>query len=258
MKVYFGFDDTDHFDSSYGTGKLVRWFQQRLPESCRCLGVVRQQLLVSDDIPYTSHNSSACLIADIPDASLLVKVIEEAVSHIKDHAAEGSDPGLCVATEKDVALDDIVAFGQRCTHTVCTQKQALQAARKVHLSGHGGTNDGIIGATAAVGLTLFGWSGRYIEFTNLRYWPEQTTVAELSGSGIGTLSIDRDAKVPSPDDVVFTHGWLRPRLVAHRPVLFVKPQGESAWENIDRKRRKKDHPTSFDERVELAGFSSLS
>ncbi|WP_319524604.1 hypothetical protein [uncultured Desulfosarcina sp.] len=230
----------------------------RLPEEYCCLGVVRQQLLVSDDIPYTSHNSSACLIADIQDASLLTKLIEEAVSHIMEYAAEGSDPGLCVATEKDAALDGIVAFGQRCTHAVSTQKQALHAARKVHLSGHGGTNDGIIGATAAVGLTLSGWSGRYVEFTDLRNWPERTTIAELNGSGIGTLSTDRDAKVPSPNDVVFTHGWLRPRLVGHRPVLFVKPQGESVWENIDRKRRKKDHPTSFDKQVEETGLGSPS
>jgi hypothetical protein len=258
MKVYFGFDDTDHYDSPYGTGKLVRWFQRRLPEECHCLGVVRQQLLVNDSIPYTSHNSSACLIADIPDASLLTKLIEEAVSHIMDHAANGSDPGLCVATERDATLDGIVAFGQRCAHAVSTQKQALQAARKVHLSGHGGTNDGIIGATAAVGLTISGWSGRYVEFSNLRDWPERTTVAELNGSGIGTLSTDRDAKIPSPNDVVFTHGWLRPRLVGHRPVLFVKPQRESVWENIDRKRREKAHPTSFDMQVGGAGLSSPS
>ena len=27
MKVYLGFDDTDAHGSPYGTGKLVRWFQ---------------------------------------------------------------------------------------------------------------------------------------------------------------------------------------------------------------------------------------
>ncbi len=252
MKVYFGFDDTDNHDSPYGTGKLVRWFQKKLPEGCHCLGVVRQQLFVSDGIPYTSHNSSACLVAEIPDVSMLDKMIENAVSHIGNHAAVGSDPGLCVATEMDTGLDGIVEFGQHCTHTVSTQKQALQAARNIHLSGHGGTNDGIIGATAAVGLTLSGWSGRYVEFENLRDWPEQTTVADLRNSGIGTLSIDRDAKIPAPEDIVHTNGWLRPRLVGHRPVLMVKPQGESVWENIDQKRRKKGLPALPDEKVAAA------
>jgi hypothetical protein len=252
MKVYFGFDDTDNHDSQYGTGKIVRWFQKKLPEGCHSLGVVRQQLFVCDRIPYTSHNSSACLIAEIPDASLLDKMIEDAVTHIGDYAASGSDPGLCVATELDASIDGIVEFGQHCTHTVSTQKQALQAARYVHLSGHGGTNDGIIGATAAVGLTISGWSGRYIELENLRDWPEQTTVADLRSSGIGTLSIDRDAKIPAPDDIVHTNDWLRPRLVGHRPVLLVRPQGDSVWENIDRKRRKKGLPPLPDENMSAA------
>jgi hypothetical protein len=38
--------------------------------------VVRQQLLVCDDIPYTSHNRSACLIAEMPDPGLLNAAIE--------------------------------------------------------------------------------------------------------------------------------------------------------------------------------------
>ena len=238
MKVYLGFDDTDHHDSPFGTGKLVRWFRKKLPKECHCLGVVRQQLYVNDGIPYTSHNSSACLMAEIPDPLLLESIIENAVSHLKDHAASGSDPGLCVAAETNAALDRIVEFGLRCTHMVSTQKQALQAAGKVHLSGHGGTNDGIIGAAAAVGLTVSGWSGRYVELENLRNWPERTTVAELRTCGIDTLSIDRDAKIPAPEDIVHTNNWLRPRLVGHRPVLLVRPQGESVWENIGRKRKR--------------------
>jgi hypothetical protein len=58
MKVYFGFDDTDNHESPYGTGKLVRWFLQKIPVDYRCLGVIRQQLLVCDGIPYTPHSSS--------------------------------------------------------------------------------------------------------------------------------------------------------------------------------------------------------
>ncbi len=258
MKVYFGFDDTDNHDSPYGTGKLVRWFQKKLPEECQCLGVARQQLLVCDGIPYTSHNSSARLILEIPDPAVLNKIIENAVSHIENLAAPGSDPGLCAATEFDASLDGIIEFGQHCTHTIATQKQALEAAKSVHLSGHGGTNDGIIGATAAVGLTLSGWSGRFIEWGNLRGWPEKTTVAELKNSGIDVLSIDRNAMIPARNDIVMTNGWLRPRLIGHRPVLLVKPQGQSIWENIDRKRSKKDHPTQQTERLEAAETINLS
>ena len=252
MKVYLGFDDTDDYDSLYGTGKLVRWFQRKMPEDCRCLGVARQQLFVCDGIPYTSHNSSACLIMEAPEPAILDKIIEDATTHIESHAAPGSDPGLCVATELEASMAGILEFGRLCTHAIVTQRQALEAAKGLHLSGHGGTNDGIIGAAAAVGLTLSGWCGRFIEWGNLRDWPQQTTVAELKNSGIEALSIDRNAMLPARDDRVITNGWLRPRLIGHRPVLLVKPLGQALWENIDRKRRKKDLPNLQNERLMAA------
>lgn len=238
MKVYIGIDDTDHHDSAYGTGKLTRWFQTALPGGCTCLGVIRQQLLVSDEIPYTSHNSSACMIVEMADETMLGALIERAAAHIDAHAISGSDPGLCVATEMDPNLDAIVAYGQRCAHAVSSQREALRVCGKVHLSGHGGTNDGIIGAIAAVGLTLSGWSGRYIELDGLRDWPERATVSEVRERGVDLVSIDRDTRFPAPEDVVLTNRWLRPRLMGHRPVLLVQPKGPSVWENIYRKRKK--------------------
>jgi hypothetical protein len=237
MKVYFGFDDTDTHDSLYGTGKLVRWFQNDLPKGCECRGVVRQQLYVCDEIPYTSHNSSACMIAEMVDPDLLDQAIESAANHLKKHFVAGSDPGLCVATEHDKSLNHLMAFGHFCTHGVSTQKQAIKAAKSVHLSGHGGTNDGIIGAAAAVGLTASGWSGRFIELNNLRSYPETIKVHELESDGIKVVSMDRDAKVPSPDDLVFTNGWIRPRLLGHQPILFVYPKDEGQWENMYFKRK---------------------
>ena len=86
MKVYFGFDDTDNLNSAYGTGKVARWFQDAMPEDCECLGVVRQQLFVCDEIPYTSHNSAACLIAEMTSPELLNEAIENAVNHLRRFA----------------------------------------------------------------------------------------------------------------------------------------------------------------------------
>jgi tRNA(Ile2) C34 agmatinyltransferase TiaS len=241
MRVFVGFDDTDVKESKYGTGKLVRWFQSRLPEGCRCEGVVRQQFLVCDDIPYTSHNSAACMVLEVPAPDLLASLVERAVQHIETHAADGSDPGLCVAREDHPALSDLMAFGRRCTYAVATQAEALRRADGAHLSAHGGTNDGIIGAAAAVGLTASGWSGRYIEFGDLRSAPETMTVSEIQGQNIEVVAEDRDAPIPAPEDRVLTHRWLRPRLLGHRPVLLVRPTGEGVWENIYRKRRHPDH-----------------
>ena len=66
------------------------------------------------------------------------------------------------------------------------------------------------------------------------------------------MLIDRNAKIPAPGDIVHTNGWLRPRLVGHRPVFLVKPHGEFMWEDIERKRRKQDQPVLSDGQVATA------
>ena len=246
MKIFLGFDDTDTPDSDRGTGKLARGFENAIPYECRLHGVVRLQLLVDDNIPYTSHNSAACLAIEVPDKSFLKTIIELAVQHVKKYFLEGSDPGICAAFEGDPVLDTLTAFGHDCTCRVMSQKEALRACRGIHLSGHGGTNDGIIGAAAAVGLTVYGWSGRFIEFGNLRNLPEEIPVSELNHMGIKVVSVERDATVPAPGDSVITNGWLRPRLLGNLPVLLVSPQEKGRWQNIYRKRRKmKDHSKSI-------------
>jgi len=238
VRVYVGFDDTDNIDSDYGTGKLTRHFENELPDGCSLWGVVRQQLLVDDRIPYTSHNSSACAIVDLADPSLVDQLIDRAVDHLENNSAEGSDPGLCVVGEREPVLDSLMSFGRSCTANVVTQKDILRVANGTHLSGHGGTNDGIIGAAAAVGLTVSGWSGRFIEFGKLRNFPDRTTVKELEDVGIHVISLDRNAMVPDFDDTINTMGWLRPRLWGSRPVLPVLPAGEKVWDSMGKKRRK--------------------
>jgi len=239
VRVYVGFDDTDNLESDYGTGKLTRHFENVLPEGCSLWGVVRQQLLVDNRIPYTSHNSSACAVLETDEPSLMDQIINQAVDHLEKHSAEGSDPGLCVVREDDPVLKHLISFGRNCTARVMTQQDVLKVANGTHLSGHGGTNDGIIGAAAAVGLTVSGWSGRFIEFGGLRNFPERTTVKEIEDSGIQVVSLDRNAMVPNADDTINTKRWLRPRLWGSRPILPVLPAGEKAWETMGQKSNKK-------------------
>jgi len=238
MKLYVGFDDTDNAEAAIGTGKLARHFEALLPENCRVWGVVRQQLLVDPGIPYTSHNSSACVVLDIPDPSLVETILERADQHISRESLPGSDPGLCLAPEGHPALSGLMVFGKRCTEKIVTQREAMEVANGVHLSGHGGTNDGIIGAAAAVGLTASGWSGRFIEFGNLRAHPDQVSVSTLTQNGISVVSLDRDAIIPHPEDTVFTKGWLRPRFWGQKAVLPVVQKGKGQWEILGGKRGK--------------------
>ncbi len=236
MRLYIGFDDTDNTHSDRGTGKLARWFQTKLPRQTRLVGIVRQQLPKLAGIPYTSQNSSACVILDTDEPDMAPSIIEAGIAHIREHFIEGSDPGLCVVDDRSPGLPDLVEFGKTCSSRIVTQKEAVQAARGAHLSGHGGTNDGIIGAAAGVGLTIYGWVGRYIEFGGLRKLPDTVTVRELESTGIVTLPLERNAMVPGPDDMVETGGKLRPRMWGGRPAVPVKRIADGRWDVVGRKK----------------------
>jgi hypothetical protein len=237
MKVFLGFDDTDVLGAEMGTGKLVRLYENKLPPDTRLWGVIRHQLLVDDRIPYTSHNSPACAVVEVEDAAVIPRLIERAIDHITELSSVGSDPGLCVARE-DADLSAVMRFALDCTRSVRTKDEAkaVAAAAGIHLSGHGGTHDGIIGATAAVGLSAFGWSGRLLEFGGLRDLPDPIRVSDLLTHGIHPVPLDRDATVLSPDTLIATKGWPRPRLWAGQPVLPVEWK-RGHWVALGKKRR---------------------
>ncbi len=236
-RVYVAFDDTDNLGADRGTGKVGRWFADDLPPGVRPWAVVRQQLLVHPDVPYTSHNSSAVCVLEVdpshwpgapsPEGGILAELVERACRHVETYQLPGSDPGVCVAWEGSPALVALTAFGRRAAVAVVTQADARAAAAGVHLSGHGGTDDGIIGAAAGVGLTAEGWHGRLIEYrVPLRDFADPVAVSDLERAGIAVASVDRDAPVPGPEAVIATDGWLRPRLIGGRPVVPVQRDGE--------------------------------
>jgi len=210
-----------------------------LPKSCHLWGVVRQQLLLDSAIPYTNHNSSACAVVEASNGCSIDDVISKAVDHIKKHFISGSDPGLCVASEDNRALPGLIVFGRTCATKVVTQNDAFKAAAGAHLSGHGGTNDGIIGAAAAVGLTAYGWCGRFIEFGRLRDFPAEVSVSDLEKAGIIVVSVDRDAQTPASGDIINTDGWLRPRLWGGKPILPVMLNEKNLWESLGKKNGRK-------------------
>jgi hypothetical protein len=247
MKIYIGFDDTDSLESEYGTGKVARWFADNLPDGCCSRGVVRQQLLVDRAIPYTSHNSSACLMIESSrNGNLLQELSGRAADHLLRHACAGSDPGLCIAVEDASGLPGLMEFGLSCTRRVRTQEEARQACMGIHLTGHGGSNEGIIGAAAAVGLTAAGWYGRFIEFGHLRRLPSELRVEDLQRQGIRIMAMDRDAPVPRLEDRVATQNWVRPRLLAGQPVLPVIQKEPGLWETLGARRGRKSggHPST--------------
>ncbi len=163
MRILISIDDTDNLESR-GTGALASELACGLEKNGwgKAGFVTRHQLLVHPDIPYTSHNSAMCFAAEI-GAALLEKVIHYAAAFLGRESAPGSDPGLCVAAidllEEPARL---IAFGQKAKRCVVTMAEAYDEAKRqgTHLSEHGGSGQGIIGALAGAGLRLSGNDGR--------------------------------------------------------------------------------------------------
>ncbi len=163
MNVFVAIDDTDNQESK-GTGHLAERIAQRVEANgwgTRTF-ITRHQLFVHPDVPYTSHNSSMCFVADLDDAAVGA-FVAEAAGLLERESAPGSDPGLCVAGADRVREPaELVEFGRRAKRAIVTQADAYALARRfgIHLSAHGGTGGGVIGALAAVGLRVGGDDGR--------------------------------------------------------------------------------------------------
>ncbi|WP_352420632.1 hypothetical protein [Proteiniborus sp.] len=163
MKTLVCIDDTDNLESR-GTGKLAQLMIEHIEKEKlgNCSYISRHQLYVHPDIPYTSHNSSMCFMVE-NTKDLADYLISYGSDFLVKESAEGSDPGLCVVSlEKLKDYDAIIAYGQRAKKEVLTKKLAYETAKRlgIHLSEHGGTGQGVVGALAGVGLRLSGNDGR--------------------------------------------------------------------------------------------------
>ncbi len=78
-------------------------------------------------------------------------------------SAPGSDPGLCVAAPALLTeAERLIAFGQAAKQQVLSKEAAYLLGDElgVHLSEHGGSGQGVVGALAGAGLRLGGNDGR--------------------------------------------------------------------------------------------------
>ncbi len=163
MRILISIDDTDNLDSP-GTGALASQIAADLESNGwgKSSFITRHQLLVHPDILYTSHNSAMCFSAVIKE-ECLEQVIKYSADFLVRESAVGSDPGLCVAKIDSLPEPgELIRFGQSAKETVLTKESAYELARRagVHLSEHGGTGHGVIGALAGAGLRLGGNDGR--------------------------------------------------------------------------------------------------
>lgn len=219
MTLYIALDDTDTRESR-GTGRLARAIARDLQAAGYQLsGVSRHQLLIHPDIPYTSHNSCAVIhVENGTDAGSLFDRVRELM--LADFIP-GSDPGLAVACHEDVA-PGVTGFGFEAKIGIRTQEEAHVLARKsgIRLAGLGGTNGGVIGALAGIGLAASGNDGRYILFRNLRDFTSDIRVEELLAAGVALISTARGENVTT--GTVRVRKFPKPAIRNRKPVLFVE------------------------------------
>ncbi len=129
----------------------------------------------------------------------------------------------------------LAAYGRRCQSEPITQGAAreLAGSHGIHLEGLGGTEDGIIGALAAVVLRAGGEDGRVVHrrgwpwpdpFTGLR------TVEEVHARGVDEVRVLATG-APVHQGLVDVGKRLRPAFRGGRVVLFVE-SGEAAWRGL--------------------------
>ncbi len=231
-------DDTDNEDS-IGTGKLARWLGASLQERGLLhgeLSVTRHQLLVHPDIPYTSHNSSACIEAwGGEDAGAL---LDAARDYLKQNWHEGANPGLCVI-HADAVPPALVTIARSAQREVLDLDAFDRAVRPLQLAlwSWGETGQGRIGACSGAALRSTGEDGRFIGLRGIRDLTGCLPVREICArSGVDEVRlVGGDAL--AGDTEIDTRDWVRPSLLGGRAVFFVR---EEAGRLVPAEKRSKD------------------
>lgn len=223
-RYLIGIDDTDnHF--SRGTGFRARHMASLIESGGlgQVIGITRHQLFVHPEIPFTSHNSSACIEIETDSAEELKCFCK---SYLKCESAIGSDVGLCMAPA-DLIPDEIIQWGVRAKKEVLKKQEAFDTAKKhgIYLEGFLGTRDGVIGSLAAVGPRKSGNDGRFIwlKGKELRDFSGIYSVDELKGLSLFDEIKTKDNALPEPREKIFVAEWIRPVLVDSKIIIIVEP-----------------------------------
>jgi hypothetical protein len=240
MKLLIAIDDTDNLES-IGTGRLSRMLSNYLFER-GLIGsstVTRHQFLVHPDIPYTSHNSSACIEAE--KKGHFEDVIEAAKDFLIQNFHEGANPGLCVANRDEIPRE-LSTFGQRAQEEVIKIQDARDLAEHlgVFTWWHGETGQGCIGAMAGVGLRGTENDGRFIGLEGIRNLKGTMSVGEILGTTPIRSVMSGAGEMLDALEEIDTLGWVRPELRDGFPVLkVVREKGKWMPEGKKKPRQQK-------------------
>ena len=246
MRVLVCIDDTDNLES-IGTGKLAHIIIGEIEERGwgSCEAISRHQLYVHSEIPYTSHNSSMCFGVEL-DGVNLEHLINYAADFLIRESAAGSDPGLCVVVPEQLKEPErLIEFGFKAKGAVLTKKDAYQLASQlgVHLSEHGGTGGGVIGALAGTGLRLSGNDGRLRGRLKIGSINDEVSVSDIKSQTIVNIVQSLDGQMLNDHDLVRLGEKVKAVLMGGKVVMPVYPtdanNGGARWQTCTKEQLKK-------------------
>lgn len=228
--LLIGLDDTD-IAGSMGTGSLARSLLASFDERRigAALGATRHQLLLDPSIPYTSENASHCIALKASHRLEVGAIAELVAEFVQAAAAPGSSPGIAIV--RDASWEDadvtsrLVAYGQSAKEAVLDADAVVALAGElgVHVSTHGETNRGVVGALAGVGLHLSGSDGSFSWMPGLQDLAGQVTYRQLRFQVPIDAAVDPTGQEPGLEDVIDLGSGVRPVLAGGRSILLLDP-----------------------------------
>ena len=218
--IYIGIDDTDIIGSP-GTNQLARAIVACLGPVAKNAIICRHQLFLDPRVPYTLQNGAASIQVPRGDAMPLAALIDTVREVMRAWYIEGSDPGLAVAT---TTSEEMAAFAARAKTEVVSQADARAVAARAgcYLEGLGGTEQGVIGALAAIALVAGGDDGRVVHLEEWP-WPDPFSgpqpVAAIAARGVAEIRTASGELFSG--EMVDIGKHLRPNWRSGRLVLFV-------------------------------------
>jgi hypothetical protein len=231
--IFVGIDDTDSLETP-GTNQLARHIVHELSSRWTARMITRHQLLEDPRVPCTKSNGCVAINFEVSADVGLEELANNIRALMLPWCAEGSDPGLSVAAGE--IPQEISEFGRRCQRELVTQRDARELAARhgIQLFGLGGTQDGVIGALAAIGLNATRDEGRVIYLGS-----SQVDHFDISGvypvSRLSEFGIEEVRRLEGHELVtsgtVALGKRLRPSFRQGKVVLFVSPtpHGGTDW-----------------------------
>ena len=234
MRIFLGLDDTDILGSP-GTNQIAMALAIKFKEiKIETTMILRHQLWYDPRVPYTSKNGSASMQLEckgLIDFQTLAGFCKE---FLLSHFVEGSDPGLCLAT--DYQAKSLISHGWRTTGEWVNPAEAIEKAKVSGclLWSIAGRDHGIVGALAAVGLAASGEQGRVV-FHQIGYGEIRGLISVEKLHEFGVLVIEESSQMLVSNGIVDLVKKLRPNIREQKVVLYVEKGLElNSWTALKR------------------------